>query len=153
MGMHKRPKYPRKMTPVAGQPRTSKEDSPVEPCVPTRSETGSNPAVEEDVELEPLPTLQTLIARLRTQGYVPTHWVRHPKGDRAVLTGEGKRKVAVPSNYTRGRVCREHGNLVKVRHETFPDRDDRGIQILDVLPCPFCTQDPVRAILRSPVTR
>ena len=92
--------------------------------------------------------LRPLVARLKRDGYVPTHWIPNSKGMRADLGG----KLAIPSHYTKSRICRIHGNLVKVRHETSPGANDRGVRILDVLPCLFCCQDPEGVIGRSPKT-
>jgi len=95
----------------------------------------------------PAPDLIPLVAKLKADGYFPVHWVAHAKGVRVHQTGG---KVSIPSSYTKGRVCMVHGNLVKVRHET--GGKDRGIRILDVQPCLFCSRDPVGWIQKSPKT-
>lgn len=83
-------------------------------------------------------SLERVVGRLKGKGYFPVHWVVHSKGLRAAFFGPGK--VAVPSENAKDNICMRHGNLVKVQHETFPDRSDRGIRILDVIPCPFCAE-------------
>lgn len=152
MRMKKRTKYPRKLAPAAGRPQTAKEDRPVAQACPMNEEPKEIPSVE-DVALDPLPTLEELVARLRSEGYKHIQWAVHEKGHRARSRLLGKGKLAIPSDFTKHLVCLKHGNLAKVRQQTSPDRTDQGLRILDVLPCLYCTPDPVRVILRSPVTR
>lgn len=109
------------------------------------------PRWSENLSPKPPTTLADVIAMLRREGYAPTHWVVDAKGIRAESTGEGK--VGIPSSYAVDRVCMVHGNLVKVRRETHPERSDKGVRILDVIPCPFCVAEPIRTILRAPLTR
>lgn len=142
--MRRRPKYPRKQAAGLATPGRGKELQPVVPTTPPER-------VEATGAGAPLPTLETLVGKLKGEGYAPIHWVVNPKGIRAESTGKGK--VAIPSNTTKERVCLKHGNLVKVQRETFTGRADKGARILDVIQCPFCTPDPVRAILDASVAK
>jgi hypothetical protein len=78
-----------------------------------------------------------IVSELRTNGFEHVRWRETPKGVRANRKG----KVSIPSEYTKNRVCVAHGNLAKLRHESHPGQNDRGVIILDVLPCLACNPD------------
>ncbi len=116
--------------------------------LPETAQAPAPPPPPPIIELDPQEALRRLVARLKVEGYEPIHWIRNPKGVRANLPG----KRAIPSSYTKNRVCVRHGNLVKLRHEVQAGRDDTGVRILDVLPCLFCCPNAAEIIERSPKT-
>lgn len=89
-----------------------------------------------------------LVASLEADGYSRIEWQLHEKGVRAQRGG----KVAIPSSYTKNRVCLKHGNWAKIRHDSALDRRDSGYLILDVAPCVFCRADAAEIISKSPRT-
>lgn len=90
--------------------------------------------------MEPLPkrredpALVAFAIKSISRGYAPVHWVKQGDTVRADTTG----KVQFPSHATAAHVCRIHGNMVKVLRETHPG-EHKGIIVLSVMPCPFCT--------------
>jgi hypothetical protein len=88
------------------------------------------------------------MVELKTEGYEPAQWVWSQRGARIrKFTG----KISIPSDETKHRVCKVHGNMVKLHHETHPGRNDKGICVYNVFPCVFCTKNAERllTILRS----
>jgi hypothetical protein len=81
--------------------------------------------------------VREILARLTTKGFEPFLWKETPKGIRA----DQKGKITFPSEYTKNRVCLAHGNMAKLRYETHPGDQKKGIRILDVLPCIRCNND------------
>jgi hypothetical protein len=94
----------------------------------------------------PLPDSELLIrlaSRLKSDGYVPAHWIRTEKGLRADLPG----KFPIPSKDSLSNVCMVHGNPVKVLRETYPGQQSKGIRILSVHPCLFCNPSEIEAVI------
>lgn len=117
-------------------------------ATPATSVSSAPPAHDPLADPSPSSDPQTLVATLEADGYTLVTWQRHEKGIRAQQGG----KLAIPSEYTKGRVCLAHGNWAKVRHDTALGREDQGFLILDVAPCVFCRKDAAEILLKSPRT-